>query len=601
MSTEKKPLKVSLLRRIVPYVTRYAWLGVGALVCLVIVDAASVAQPYLIKHAIDTDIAQRSLSGLTRTGILLALVMLASYAFQVLSAYGVQYLGQSLLVDLRMDLFRKVLALSNDFFDRTPVGNTLTNLSNDVEALREFIAEGVVSVAGDMLKVVLILAAMLFINWALALVAFITIPLFVGATLLFRSRIRSGFRQVRKANGEINVALSETISGIREIHQFGYEKESRESFARNNTSYLGAYLKVVNAYALFFPAIEIVTNASMILTLLAAHFWMGTALHVGEIFAFFAYINMFFWPLRQMAEKFNLLQSAIAATERIFGLLDAKVSIASPGRRPDGEPRQAEGATPKKADGGSGRSAAELVFEGVHFHYNEDAPVLRGISFRVAPGEKVAIVGPTGSGKTTLISLVTRLYDVQEGRILLDGVDIRDIPLEELRKKVGTVPQEVFLFTGTVTENVSLYNPSVDWRTVEHAAQEVRANHFIARLPKGYGEEVGEEGKRLSEGQRQLLGLSRAFARDPSVVILDEATSNIDSETEHLIGEGIQRLLAERTGLIIAHRLSTIRAVDRILVLHAGKIVQEGSHEELVARGGLYRQLYEMQSLLLAK
>jgi ATP-binding cassette subfamily B multidrug efflux pump len=246
-------------------------------------------------------------------------------------------------------------------------------------------------------------------------------------------------------------------------------------------------------------------------------------------------------------------------------------------------------------------SPAELVFENVSFQYANDAPVLRELSFRIAPGEKVAIVGPTGAGKTTLISLVTRLYDVRAGRILLDGVDLREIPLPELRHAVATVPQDVFIFTGTVAENISLYQPDVDWRTVEHAAQEVRANAFIAKLPKGYAEEVGEEGKRLSEGQRQLLGLSRAFARNPGLVILDEATSNIDSETEHLIGEGIQRLLTNRTALIIAHRLSTIRAVDRILVMQGGEIVQEGSHDELIEREGLYRQLYEMQSLMLAR
>jgi ATP-binding cassette, subfamily B, multidrug efflux pump len=585
MEEAKKPLDTRLLTRLLPYIGRYAWLGIGALLCLIVVDVASVLQPYIVKHAIDANIVQKDLAGLARTGILLGAVLVASYLFQVLSGWGIQYLGQRLLLDLRMDLFRKVLSLSNDYFDRTPVGNTLTNLSNDLEALREFIAEGVVSVAGDMLKVIFILVAMLLINWVLALVAFITIPFFLLATFLFRSGIRAGFRQVRKANGEINVALSETISGIREIHQFGYEKESRDSFMRNNGRYLSAYLRVVNAYALFFPAIEVVANASMILTLLAAHFWAGATLQIGQIFAFFAYINMLFFPLRQLAEKFNLLQSAIAATERIFKLMDEKVSVVSPPAR----------------TGPALASPAELVFENVSFQYANDAPVLRDLSFRVAPGEKVAIVGPTGAGKTTLISLVTRLYDVREGRILLDGVDLRDIPLPELRHAVATVPQDVFIFTGTVAENISLYQPDVDWRTVEHAAQEVRANHFIAKLPKGYAEEVGEEGKRLSEGQRQLLGLSRAFARNPGLVILDEATSNIDSETEHLIGEGIQRLLTNRTALIIAHRLSTIRAVDRILVMQGGEIVQEGSHDELIERDGLYRQLYEMQSLMLAR
>ena len=574
-----------IFRRLLPYVRRYLWLAVGALAALVVVDLAQVVQPYLVKHAVDVNIAARDLGGLARTAIFLAMVTVAGWLFQFLSGYGIQLLGQRLLLNLRMDLFRKVLGLSNDYFDRTPVGSTMTNLSNDLEALREFIAEGIVSTAGDLLKVAFILAAMLLIDWRLALVAFVTIPLFVTATLLFRARIRSGFREVRKANGEINVALSETISGVREIHQFGYEQPSRRSFAKNNTHYLDAYIKVVNAYALFFPAIEIITNASMIVTLVAAHFWVGVEVKIGEIFAFFAYINMFFFPLRQLAEKFNLLQSARAATERIFKLADEKVTVLSP---PDVHGREV-------------RRPAELVFEDVHFHYAPGSPVLKGLSFRVASGEKVAIVGPTGSGKTTLISLVTRLYDVRQGRILLDGMDVREIPLTRLRQAVATVPQDVFLFTGTVADNISLHNPSADWRVVEHAAQEVRANHFISRLPKGYAEDVGEEGRRLSEGQRQLLGLSRAFARDPGLVILDEATSNIDSETEHLIGEGIHRLLEGRTALIIAHRLSTIRSADRIFVLQNGEIVQEGSHDDLVARDGLYRQLYEMQSLLLAK
>jgi ATP-binding cassette, subfamily B, multidrug efflux pump len=586
-------MRAGAMRRLLPYVRRHTWLAVGALAALVVTDLLSVAQPYLVKVAIDTNVAAHDLAGLGHTALLLAVVLGAGFVVQALFGVGIQYLGQRLVFDIRMDLFRKVLSLSNDFYDRTPVGKTLTNLSNDVEALREFIADGIVSIVGDLLKVAFILAAMLVINPKLALITFISIPLFVGATLAFRTSIRSGYREVRTANGEINVALSETISGIREIHQFTWEKESREGFDRSNTRYLKAYLGIVNAYALFFPAIEVVVNASMVAILLFSHFALGVSLHVGEIFAFFAYVNMFFWPLRQLAERFNLFQAAAAATERIFVLLDEKVTIASPA---------ATRSVVRQTDnGGARRASSEVILEHVNFHYSEGTPILRDISMRIAPGEKVAVVGPTGSGKTTLISLLTRLYDVSSGSILLDGADIRELPLESLRKSVATVPQDVFLFTGTVAENISLYQPEVDVRTVEHAAQEVHADHFIANLPKGYAEEVLEEGKRLSEGQRQLLGLARAFARNPSVVILDEATSNIDSETEHLIEDGIHRLLEGRTAIIIAHRLSTIRTVDRILVLHHGEIVQEGSHEELASRDGLYRQLYEMQSLLLAR
>jgi ATP-binding cassette subfamily B multidrug efflux pump len=591
MNERKKPVEASMLARLLPYIRGSGWLALGALFSLLAVDAANVLQPYLIKTAIDTNIAGKDAAGLGRTALLLGLTMICAFLFQALFNYGIQYLGQKLVYGLRQRLFGKVVSLSNDYFDRTPVGNTLTNLSNDVEALREFISEGIVSVLGDLLQVVFILAAMLLINPGLALITFATLPLFIVATILFRSGIRAGFREVRKANAEINVTLSETISGIREVHQFGTEKESRESFDASNRHYLKAYLRIVNAYALFFPAIEVVTNVSMILILLFAHFAIGTRLHAGEIFAFFVYINMFFWPLRQLAEKFNLLQSAIAATERIFTLLDEKASIVSPEPGADGSALPVPGT----------RKAGEVVFDNVSFHYSADAPVIRGISLRIAPGEKVAVVGPTGSGKTTLGCLISRLYDVKEGSILLDGRDVRSIPLSELRSSVATVPQDVFLFTGTVAENISLYHPAVDWRLVEHAAREVRANRFIANLPKGYAEEVREEGKRLSEGQKQLLGLARAFARNPSLVILDEATSNIDSETEHLIEDGIAHLLSGRTAIIIAHRLSTIRSVDRILVMQHGRIVEQGTHEELLRQGGLYFRLYEMQSLMLAK
>jgi ATP-binding cassette subfamily B protein len=584
MKGRRNAAESKLLGRLFPYLRRYTALTVLTLTCLVIVDATGVIQPYLVKHAIDSNIVAGDIAGLGRTALLIAVALAAGFLFQALFGYSIQFLGQRLVIDIRMDLFRKVLSLGSDYFDRTPVGGTLTNVTNDVEALREFISEGVVSVAGNLLKVAFIFAAMLLINPLLALVAFITLPFFITATFLFRGGIRSGYRDVRAANGEINVALAETISGIREIHQFTHERESRESFDGTNRRYLKAYLGIVNAYALFFPAIELVSNASMILVLLFAHFFIGVSVRVGEIFAFFAYLNMFFWPLRELAEKFNLLQAALAATERIIRLLDEKPAVAAP-------------AQPARR---AGSGAAEIVFDEVGFSYHAGTPVLHRVSFHIAAGEKVAIVGPTGSGKTTLINLMTRLYDVGSGRIFLDGLDIRTMDPRDLRRQVATVPQDVFLFTATVGENISLH-AEVDARTIERAAQEVHADRFIYRLPRGYAEEVLEEGKRLSEGQRQLLGLARAFARDPSVVILDEATSNIDSETEHLIEEGIHRLLEGRTAVIIAHRLSTIRSVDRILVLQKGEIIQEGSHDELIARDGLYRRLYEMQTLMLAR
>jgi len=437
-------------------------------------------------------------------------------------------------------------------------------------------------VSGDLLKVALIFAAMLILDLRLALLAFTTLPLFVLATALFRRSIRIGYEDVRKATAEINTALNETIAGIREIRLFGAEPKFTRQFEVHDRNFLDAYIRTIHAYALYFPMLEIISNTGMILILGYAHFRVGLQLQIGTIFAFFAYLNMFYRPLREMAEKFNTFQSALAATGRVQLLLDRPVTIREPARPASLPPRR----------------GGEVEFADVSFAYDGGPPVLCNLSFRVSPGERVALVGYTGSGKTTVISLVNRLYDVSGGTVRLDGIDIRQLSLQELRRRIATIPQNVFLFTGTVAENISLHQSGVDRAQIETAAAQVFLDPFVRNFPRGYDENVLEEGRLLSAGQKQLLNFARALVRQPEIVILDEATSNIDSATEHLIENAIGRLLEGRTAIIIAHRLSTIRAVDRILVLHHGRLVEEGNHDALLAAGGLYSELYRRQAFL---
>ncbi len=549
---------------------------------MIATNLAEILQPYFIKIGIDKNIAGRDWLGLKQTALVLGLIMTVGFLLQFVYNYSIQLLGQRLLFDLRMNLFKKVLSFSHDYFDRTPVGKTLSKITNDVEAVREFISDGIVTVIGELLKVFFIFAAMLVVNYRLAVMALMTIPLFVFATLFFRKSIRTGYKQVRQSNAQINTLLVESISGNSEINMFNYKKKSMENFSRANQSYLNAYLQVVNSYSFYFPVIEIVTNAGMILVMLYAHFQIGISIKVGEIFIFFAYIQMFFRPLRQLAEKFNLFQSAMAAAERIFNLMDEKSKLKedySPAIR-------------------SMTLKGNIVFDKVGFSYQPDQPVLINISFTIRQGEKVALVGTTGSGKTTVIKLLNRLYDVDSGTITINNRDIRQIRLPVLRRAITTVPQDIFLFTGTARENISIYDSQISEEQIIEASRKVEADSFIQKLPGGYDENLLEEGKSLSTGQRQLLGFARAFVRDSDIVILDEATASIDSITEEMIQEAIKRLIANKTAIIIAHRLSTIQLVDRILVFHKGKLVGDGSHQYLMRNNSIYAQYYRMQSLL---
>lgn len=580
---EQKKYDWQLLKRLLPYLKKHVLLVVFTIACMLIMDVAGILHPYFVKVGIDKDVTNGDLAGLQQTALLLLLVLTTAFVFQVLFAYTVQYLGQRLLFDLRIDLFRHILKLSNDYFDKTPVGKTLTNVTNDVEAIRQFISEGVVSVVGELLKVVFILVAMVVINFKLAMLAFLMIPVFVIVTIFFRKSIRSGFRGVRKANSLINTALQESITGIREIIRFNYKEQSKAHFDEANREYLDSYLKVVNAFALYFPTIEIVSNISMVVILLVAHSALGVTVHIGEIFAFFAYIYMFFRPLRQLAERFNMFQSAMAAAERIFKLMDVPISVVPP-------------ANPLPLPGDF---KGKIQFKNVIFSYKPETPVIRDVSFEIRPGEKVALVGYTGSGKTTIINLINRLYDIQSGEILIDGVPIDRIELNRLRTCIATVPQDPFIFTGTVAGNISMHDPRISLEIIREAARQVNADKFIDNLPKKYDEEVLEEGKRLSVGQKQLLSFARGVVRNPGILILDEATSSIDSETEKLIDAAQENLLEGRTSIIIAHRLSTIQKVDRILVFNKGKLLEEGSHQELLKQEGVYSRLYKTQAFSL--
>lgn len=584
---KKNGLDWRLLKRMAPYVRRNTPLVGAALMLMVVMDLLHVLHPYLIKVGIDRHILNNDLSGLLRLGITLAIVVTAGFIIEVLFNYMIEYLGQRLLFDIRLDVFKKVLDLDSSYFDTTPVGAVMTNITNDVEAIREFISYGIVTIVGDLLKIGFILTAMLAINFKLALITFLTLPIFIITTAFFRTSIRRGYRGVRKSNARINTSLVETITGIREIILFDNKAPSIKRFTGYNRDYLTSFLKVIQSFSIFFAVFEMVSFLGMIMILLFSHFTLGVSVQPGEIFAFFSYINMFYQPLRQMAEKFNTFQSAMAASERIFSLIDKEILIRDPAK-----PLQPEVET-----------VESVAFKNVWFSYtdpdnpNEDQPVLKDLSFTIRTEEKVAIVGHTGSGKSTVINLINRLYDIQQGSIEINGLDIRKYSLMDLRARITTVPQDFFLFSGSVAENITLNRPGFSSKDIEDAARAVKADTFIQRLPQKYNQEILEQGKSLSTGQKQLLSFARAFATDPAILIMDEATSNIDSKTEKLIQEALDRLIEGRTAIIIAHRLSTIKHMDRILVLHNGRLVEEGSHRELLKKRGIYAQLYRMQAI----
>ncbi|PYR45576.1 MAG: antibiotic ABC transporter ATP-binding protein, partial [Acidobacteria bacterium] len=559
------------MRRLLEYLRPY-WRQVAiALVTIVVGGIASLMQPYLIKVAIDRFIAARRMAGLDSLAALYLAVLVVSFAAEYVQTWTMQLTGQRIMFDLRMAIYRHLQRLDLRYYDRHPVGRLMTRVTSDVDVLNDLFTAGVVTVFGDVFTLVGIMAMMLWMNWRLALVAFSVLPIIFLVTQWFRRNVRDSYRVVRGWIARINAFLQENITGMSTVQLFRREALNFARFDEIDRKHRDANIESIFYYAVFYPAIEAVaTLASALIIWYGGGGVMSRTLTLGALVAFLQYSQRFFRPISDMSEKFNVLQAAMASSERIFKLLDEPVAIESPAL-PARRPAPAQG---------------HIVFDGVWFTYNEGSDetwVLKGISFDVRPGERVGIDGATGSGKTTLINLLLRFYDVKRGRITIDGVDIRRLDLADVRGLFSLVLQDVHLFSGTIADNIRLGHPAIDDERVRRAAGAVHAEPFIERLPDGYASAVAERGSTLSVGQKQLLSFARALAFDPRVLILDEATSSVDTETELIIRDALRVLMAGRTTIAIAHRLSTIQDMDKILVLHKGQLRESGTHQELLA------------------
>ena len=539
----------------------------------------------MIQIALDEAIPGRDQRLLATLAILYLAAVAVDFLLQYAQSLLTTWLGQKVMYDLRGELFRKFQRLDAAFHDRNPVGRLMTRITNDVETLNQLFSSGVVAIFGDLFTLLFIVAMMLRMNWELALVTLTVMPLVMGAALFFRRRMRSAFRDVRLRVARMNAFLHERLTGMSVVQLFNREETDAGRHADLNRKYLEAHLRSITYYALFFPVIELFASVALALIL-----WRGGssilqgALTVGVAAAFLQYARRFFRPIQDLSEKYNLVQSAMASSERIFKLLDREPAV----REPD-DPLSLR--APFRG---------EVEFRDVSFAYGDDEDgrpdwVLRGVSFRIAAGERVAIVGHTGAGKTTLVNLLMRFHDPQKGEILLDGIPVRRLALGELRSHIGLVLQDVFLFSQSVEYNVRLGSARIGEDRVREAAERVGAASFIDRLPGGYAQELGERGSTLSVGERQLVSFARALAYDPGILVLDEATSSVDSEVEARIEAATRELLRGRTSVVIAHRLATVRCADKILVLHHGVLAEEGTHDALLRRGGLYAKLHELQ------
>ncbi len=605
-----------LMKRLLGYLRPYRLQVAIALVAIVLKAAADVIGPYLTKVAVDKYLAQRTEShslldrflssdpmrGIAQIAAMYVGILLFSFVLEFVQTYVMQWAGQKVMFDLRSQIFRHLQKLHIAFYDRNPVGRLVTRVTTDVDALNEMFTAGVVSIFEDIFVLIGIVVIMLNMSWRLALITFAVLPVIFFATSIFRKAVRESYRRIRVAIARINAYLQEHVTGIVVLQLFNREKKSYDRFKDINRVHMDAYKDAIMAHAVYYPVVEVLSAIAI-----ASVIWFGggqvvrQTVTLGVLVAFIQYAQRFFRPIQDLSEKYNILQSAMASSERIFKLLDTPAEIVTPvhPKSPEGQGRiefdhvwfayrtMAQAAEEAAA---KGEKLKPAVAEPEDFDW-----VLRDVSFSIDPGQTVAFVGHTGAGKTTIISLLLRFYDVQRGAIRMDGVDIRDMDLADLRRRFGVVLQDPFLFSGTLADNIRLGSRWIEDEAIQEAAEQVNVADFIRSLPAGFDEEVRERGSTLSTGQKQLISFARALAHDPKILILDEATSSVDTETEFRVREALTRMVEGRTSIVIAHRLSTIQRANQIVVMHKGKVRETGSHQELLAQRGIYWKLYQLQ------
>lgn len=577
-----KAYDARLIRRLVAYARPHRALVTLSFVLLLASGAVQLAQPWLLKLAIDGYILAGDAAGLLLPASLFLLSLAAEFALGYAQSVALERTGQNVVFDVRHDVFAHLQRLPASFFDRNPVGRLMTRVTTDVEALSEAFTSGLVLLLADLVKLLGIVVVLLAMDWRMALVTFASVPPMLLVSWWFRVRVRDAYRDVRTTVARLNAFLQENVAGMRIVQLFRRESGHAADFRALDAGHRAAQLRGVRYESGFSAVVELMGTLS-----LASIVWAGGVgmlkgvVTFGTLVAFLEYARRFFQPVQELSQRYTVMQSAMASSERIFHLLDTEPSIVSP----------------PSAARATSKPAGEIVFDHVSFAYVPGTPVLRDVSFRIAPGERVGVVGWTGSGKSTLIRLLARLYDVDAGRILVDGRDVRDWDLHDLRRAVGVVAQDPYLFAGTIASNVSLGDPSIDGEAVVRALEAVDARRFVARLPRGIDDEIRERGSNLSAGEKQLLSVARAVAFDPAILVLDEATASVDPETERRIRQALEELLRGRTSVTIAHRLATVEAADRILVLHHGALREAGTHADLVALdGGIYRTLWSLQA-----
>ena len=637
-----KAYDARLMRRLLTYLRPYRWQVTVALLAIVTKAGLDVLGPFLTKIAIDKYLAHtpgthsilgrwlspQPMRGIAQLAALYVGALVFGFFCDFLQTYYMQWTGQMVMFDLRSQIFRHLQRMHIGFYDKNPVGRLVTRVTTDVDALNEMFTAGVVSIFEDVFVLAGIITIMAWMNWKLALITFAVLPLIFWATMIFRVKVRDSYRRIRVAIARINSYLQEAVSGMLVLQLFNREKRAFRQFSDINASHMEAFKDAIMAYAVYYPVVEILSAVAV-----SAIVWFGgkqwvqgivvntlaiertphfiaihvvsTAATLGVLFAFTQYAQRFFRPIQDLSDKYNILQSAMASAERIFKLLDTPVDIETPAvtRKPEGRGRiefdsvwfsyEARGTSADTLSKDEGRAGTNPS-PGAQAHAEPDW-VLRDVSFSIEPGETVAIVGHTGAGKTTLISLLLRFYDVQKGAIRFDGVDLREMDLNDLRRRFGVVLQDPFLFSGTVAGNIRLGSDWIEDKDVERAAEEVNLADFIRALPAGFSEEVRERGSTLSTGQKQLISFARALAHNPQILILDEATSSVDTETEFRVRDALSRMVEGRTSLIIAHRLSTVQRADKIIVMHKGRVREMGTHQQLLAQRGIYYKLYQLQ------